>query len=515
MRSYSLIFCLFISFFGFSQIQKRIEFPTNFKDETFKVINLKEGGVLVLSHQGKSELLIEHYSQDLEKQWSNKIVTTKNTEYIDHIIENSTAYLLLTDERSGQFFSVKVSYNIGLTQAKEYSSFPNFSYSTFQVNEGNLVIGGSVKKDPVLLFYSEAKKAPKIISGGFKKQALIQSITHNGDDNSLIVSFLVNEKKKNILAYRIYNVAGNLINQKQIQPKENYTFLNGNAYPTATNGITLVGNFGFSNNVRDGVAISQGLFIAFENGETNYYTFSELKNFFQYLNDKQAEKIEKQIKKKKEKGSDIRWTYRMLVNKVIPEKDGLLLAADMFSPIIRYNNNYGYGFGGLSPLMGYRSYFNYYNYRMYGLNSWALNPWYSGNSSQTYIDGFRYSHGILIKFDTDGKIKWDNSVVYNNLQSQQLTTKLAATVEDGKVYTAYSKANDIFATVYDKNGNQLETSKISVSYPTFDAKDTFNEDVEHWYESYYIGWGYQRGAEQNSSNKRVFYISKLKVGETH
>jgi hypothetical protein len=519
-----IVICLIVISVGnsaFTQSVKRIEIASRVADQTYQVITLGEEGVLLLSKTGKTTYNITKFDAELQQAWSVNGELEENQSFVDYHKDGRDVYFLFSKYNSDLYQILKVSTGIGIVQKLFFENIKHFEISEFKVHNETAYLAGMVKEEPVLMSVSLNKMQPRILAGGLKGSASISSIDFDDVNDLLVVSYSVKKGRSSYVVVKRINHNGKIVEQLGVEPEEDYGLLTGKLFPLKDGTQLMIGNYGYKGYQSNGVPMSQGLYISKVDGETPEYvkmhSFTDFKNFFKFMTQKQQEKIEKKIQRKKGQGDDLKLNYRVLVHDIIQKDNQYILVAEVFYPEFRTNNNYGspfYGSGFGSPFgYGYNS-LNALRYsRYYGLNSWAWNPWmYSSyNNNNQQFDGFKYTHAIVAGFDQKGNMLWDNSFSFENVKSMDLKEKVKINVQNDDITLVYSNKGKLASKIV-KGAEVVEGAKtidIDTQREGDKVRDTETDDIEYWHQNFYLAWGYQKIANRNDGSRRVFYLNKI------
>jgi hypothetical protein len=504
----------------FAQSIKRFEIPVPNENFQVQVIPLKEDGVLLLSKTGRTTFTVTKFDGDLTKSFTLDGQLEENQSYVDFHRDGRDVYLLFAKQNSDLYHVIKVSTGIGVLTKYVFEAISRFEISEFKVHNNIAYLAGMVREEPVLLSIGLNIAKPRIIAGGMKGNASITSIDFDDTEDLLSVTYSVKKGRSSYVVIKKINVNGKIIDQYTIEPDEDFGLLTGKTFTTVDGTELLIGNFGYKGYQSNGVPMSQGLYIGKVGDESteflNYHSFTDFKNFFKFMSTRQQEKIEKQIERKKERGGDLKLNYRVLVHDVIKKDNQYILVAEVFYPEFRYNNNNPYGMGSAfgSPFWGRSMMYNpYLMNRYWGLNSWAWNPWLWSNNSfnNQQFDGFKYTHAVVAGFDEKGKLLWDNSFSFDEVKSMDLKEKVKVKVDNDILTLVYSNKGKLNSKIV-KGNEVLEGNKsveISTNREGDKVRDNQNEDIEYWFNNYYLAYGYQKISNRNDGGRRVFYLNKI------
>lgn len=517
-----LTLVLFSAFNSIAQSVKRIEIPSNGDENRFQVIGIGDEGILLLSKTSKKTFNITKFDAELQQTWSVDGDLEENQSYVDFYRDGRNVYFLFSRYNSDLYQIIKVSTGIGLMQKFAFENISHFEISEFKVHNDFAYLAGMVKEEPVLMSVNLFKLQPRILAGGLKGVASISSLDFDDENNLLVVSYSVKKGRSSYMVVKRINENGKIVEQLSVEPEDDYGLLTGKLFSLQDGTQLMIGNFGYKGYQSNGVPMSQGLYISKVDEENPEYvklhSFTEFKNFFKFMSQKQQEKIERQISKKRDKGSDLRLNYRVLVHDIIQKDNQYILVAEVFYPEFRNNNNfYGPGLYN-SPFWspyGYSSGLNALRYsRYFGMNSWAWNPWlWSGSRSfdNQQFDGFKYTHAVVAGFDQKGNLIWDNSFSFDNVKSNELKEKVKIKLDNDDITLVYSNKGKLASKIV-KGSNVVEGNKVievSTDQEGDKVRDTATDDIEYWYGDYYLAWGYQKISNKSGGSRKVFYLNKI------
>jgi hypothetical protein len=502
-----------------AQEVKRIEIPLTNNNQEYQTIPLAEKGVLLISQPGRNTYNVQRFDTNLERLWSIDGTIENNLDYVASTYDGGAVFLLFSRYRSSVYQIVKVNIGPGFVETFTINTLDRFQITDFKTMGYGLFMAGTVRDEPILIHTDLTTLQTKVLPTAIKGSNAIQSIEIDTTHRLVNVSFAVKNRRQVQIVARSYFETGQLYEQVVVQPEEDYSFLNGRLQVLNDSVKLMIGTYGYRNMQSANNAASQGLFITkIVNEEvvfTRYHSFTDFSNFFSFMNDRQQEKIERRIKKKKDSGGELKLNYRLLVHDIIQKDDQFILVSEVFYPEYRSNNN---------NLMGMNSFYG--NPWLYGspfgsglYNPYLWNPMYGsrGGYSNQVFDGFVYTHAIVADFDKDGKLIWDNSISFDNVKSMELKEKVNIQVSDeGRTQLVYSKDGAITNKVIkaDKVIDGGKKVELPTGFEGDKIRKTSTDDVEYWFGNYYLAWGVQRiinpaGDIQTRGRRNVFYLNKI------
>ncbi len=518
--NYLIVFQLFISIIGYSQSANRIEIPIPNNMEIFS-IPLGKKGVIVLSQTSGTTFNLKKYDTELNQNWTLNGSISNNLDYVTHSYDGKHVYLLFSKYNSNSYEIVKIFPGPGFIEKFKIFSIDKIEISDFEATDNVVFLSGMVKSAPVILYTDLINKKSKVLPTAFKGIAEVQSMETDTTSGRINITFAVGKAKEYQLVVKSFDLAGMPVSEIQLDPEDDFAMLNGRLNTVGTNNQIMFGTYGYKNTIGSQKGpYSQGIYLTKiddnEITETKFYDFTDFKNFFSFLNPKQRERQEKKVADKKEKGKDLKLSHRMLVHEVIKQDDKYILVAEAFFPEYKYNNNfyspYGSSFGNFSPF--YSSYFNPYRW---GYGNWGLySPFsnyygYRGFGNREIFDGWKYTHGIVAAFDKNGNLLWDNNIELKNIKTQTLKEKVKVKVEGEYITMSYADRGDIFSKTF-KNGvviGELKGKPVASQKEGDSVRRTSTDDIELWYENFFLATGVQRITNEDEGRRNVFYLNKV------
>ena len=237
-------------------------------------------------------------------------------------------------------------------------------------------------------------------------------------------------------------------------------------------------------NKKEGMA--QGIYFAQLEGDKfkfiKFYNFLNLKNFTEYMSSKKKAKVERRKEKAEKNGKEYSLNYHIASHKIMSENDYYYYLGEAYYPTYTTTRD---GFGGVYAT----------------------------------FNGYFYTHAVLVKFDNQGNIVWDNcfkmeprekpffvkAFVSASLKGNNVSTVFT----DGKRLTSKLFRNSDGEVVKDRNTEILETIGDGES-----IKRARYTDSMHWYDENFIVHGNQTVKNSKTNERRrVRYISKYTIKE--
>ena len=498
MRSFLLVYALIVPLAlpALSQVSQPARFEAELldRDEEFTIIPADEAG-LFLTRKVKNEetkrdfkYQIIHLDTMLNMVW--EITSYVELEYIfagydfidpylyflfRHSYKNKKYRVLRIERETHEYqtFDIELDFDLMLTE--------------FEVIDETLVFGGYVNNRPSFVCFKFGQSMPIVLPGFRNEPNFIMQLemeNHKGVFN-ILTSVITRNKRKSI-NIKSYTAEGSLLKDFELQPQGDYSLIDGRSVALNEDDHLVIG--AYSQKKSD---MSRGIFVAKveSSGDhiINYYNYADLKNFFNYMKARKEIRVKKRIQRRKIKGKKNKFFYRLLVHDILEHKDQYIMIGEAFYP------KYSYG-----PS-------SYYN------------PAFYNSRTGSYFEGYSYTHAVVIGFDKNGRIIWDNSFEIEDVVTMDLKHFVhVVPTEDGAVllyiYDGEIRSKIIKGTqvldVKENNDLQLKYEEDRVS----EAKKNFVL-LQKWYPGSLYAYGVHKLVNYNSQGimheREVFFINKI------
>jgi hypothetical protein len=493
---------------AFGQGKNRIELETT--NGNCRIIPMSENGLVLFSEDKKGVIHFRKYNADLIQVWDLDCQVNSSLDVIQHTYDGQFVYLLLATSKSPNYQILKVSTGAGFAEKFDIYSLNRFQISQFRAHQNDAYLAGKVKNDPVILHINLTTRQSRILPLVYKGTAEIQSLEVEKNTGLVNVTVSVRHGKEYGMIVKSFASEGVTARNILLSPIPTRSLLTGRLGTLNDSVQFIIGTYGLRNSL-----YTQGLYMTklVDNTilSTKYYSFTDFKNFFKFMDPRDQARMEKKIRNKKQKGDDLNLQYRLLVHDVI-EKDGqYLMVAEAYYPQYRarnYNNFYP-GYGGVNSF-GYPYGFNRFGYNAFGYGY----PYGYGANGQLF-DGYVYTHAVVAGFGPQGDLLWDNSFEFSDVKTYTLKEKVKVNVQPDHIALVYSHDGFIKSKVI--RGNEViegvSKTPISTEYTGDKVKKNYSDELEYWYGNYFAAWGYQKiknnSDQQVKSSRQVFYVNKV------
>ncbi len=480
-----------ILFFNNITLAQRVEIELNSKADNYQLVSLSEEGVVIFSDQSykifgaNAKWIFSHYNKKLEEVWETEIEAPKgNYIYQDFDTEEGALFMIFT-KFSGEYLVIEVNTKTQTVTNHHIDALRNLTFQDFVILNRYIFISGTSRGTPVILHYQLGSNTPpQILKSSYSKKTELEKL--DKDILNRIVKVTSTDWKGGNSSMRVqsYLENGEQVFNLPIAPKEEKNLLTGKLSVNKEGKLLLIGTFANRNS-----RYADGIYIGEHDGNginfMKFYNFTELQNYFDYLPKGRKEALMKRSEKKQEHGKDLNLQYRLLVHDIF-EKDGqYILTAESYYPIYRYERRRDGSSGG----------------RLI--------------RTVRIFDGFKYTHAIVAGFNDQGNLTFDGSFAIESPKLMKLKELVRVGYHDGLARILYSSEGKIFSkSIKDNEIIEGQAVKaIPTEYESDDIKKSYVNNLEYWYDNYFLAWGFQKIRNNENSDvklkRSVLYFNKV------
>lgn len=484
----SLKFFLLLSLSGNAQLtfKERIEIPLIKGASDYEVLPCSTAGlILYRGRDGASPALeLIHLDTAFQQKWSGSITLDPKYQLSKQAVVKGNVYFLLTNKTYADIHFQMIEVNLASGNFSRYTirNYIPFRVTEFEVTPAGTLVGGYFGgRIPVVLFFDFQTLKSKILPGLFNEQGeLVQMESEASGEFSVLIN-AKNIQRQRTLWIKRYTATGDLLQNEILQPEENSSLLFGRAL-TLGNDQLIAGVYGQRNS-----EYSRGIFLAQLNGDETsaplYFPFADLENFFKFMKAKRELRVKERIQRKKIKGKKIRFQYRFLVHEFVEYNNEYILLGEAFYPKYRSIDRGVYGIGS--------------------------------TQSSMIFDGYQYTHAVILGFNKQGKLLWDNSFEINDVKTFTLEQFVKMDLQDDKIVLLYLFDNKIRSKIIQDNTvlegksfRQLGTG-LENAAPLEDQKVA---RLEYWYNGHFLASGIQSFGRNTPGRqtRQIFFVNKIR-----
>ncbi len=480
----------------------RVEMPIDPNtSDTYSVWPLRDRGALLIYQReatvGPAGLIYAFSRIDttLKPRWIADFKAKRDFIPASEFTNNLYRFQLFTEPNTQNIQIIRLNLDDGTIDLFEGKLPSPIDLTHFKVMGNVAYLGGYFHDRPLVMGFSFFDASTRVFQGLYMNNIEIGSM--DVDEYRQEVHVLTHSPKKRCqFTVRSYSPDGKPLRTIEYDGTQ-YSLISGQILPISAGESLLIGNYS-----ADCTPYSQGIYVTrIQHSETGkmtvttdhgdairYIDFSQLKNFFNYLDPKRQQRVLAKVTRRQNEGKSVKFRYRLLVHELIPTDEGLTLVAEVY----------------------------YQQYR-------STNTIYSGGISTTnqasrlsrQVEMYQYTHAFLCGFDHQGNLLWDNCLPIKDLESSRLTPKVEVMHQSDYVVMAYPDENTVHSQLI-RRDSVLTNKEVFTLKPTLETERFVNtaEPVVHaWYGSYFLSTGYQRISNtRGGSNlpRDVFYMAKLR-----
>ena len=505
--TFILIILLFNNYTSSQEIKKfiiqdkRIEFEFKFLDRNYWAIKNNNNIIVVNDFETGNALIwkFKFLDSNLKLYDEDEIIIDRSYRMVNHFDAIDKVFFLFKKDYSSDKEYKIIILNTVDNSFKEYQINIPFSLKANQlknIGENIILSGKSNQNRSIVILYKTTTNQLTILSGFYQLDQEVLDIAIDSNQNIFKIIYLSKSpNNESHLINKTYSKQGDEISEIIIKSK-NYSIIDGKFFKISNNKFIVIGTYGKKKS-----KYTRGLFFSkIEDNKQNfikYYDYSRVSNFFYYLKDKKEEKIKKKIDKKRNLNKNIKLNYNLIIDEIIKSDSIFLISGESYFE--EYNER------GLYPTL------TFYNS-------------YSGNYDRTLdpnFNGYNHTHAIIVGFDINGKIIWDNSIELNDIISieEKKYVKVNLNNQSKKIFLLYFHKGIIKLKLIHQNKNLFDKSSIELSalnkQDIIQESEKIMEGFQHWYENNYFAYGIQKIKNKKDKdvklNRRVFYINKIQL----
>ncbi len=475
----------------------RIEFSVNRNSGDFTIINgEKDGlGVVVESFNkvGREyEWTFIKVNTELEEVWRRNFQVNVSSSMLGYEYSDGKYYVLVSASqyRTEEMEVFEIDEQGTVTSFEITTVFP-VTLEYFEVIGETILLGGTVNQRPVIITYNVNEQKPKVLPGFYENRNEILDIIIDDDEEMFTVVLL--EKmvtKQYTTRARTFTSEGLLVQDIVVTPGERRNLIDASS-TTFDSGIQLMAGA----HSRKSTSYSKGLYLAkFNNGRQQfikYHQYADLENFFGHLNRKKEQRIKRRIEKRNSLGKKNKFNYRLVVHDILQREDGVnILVGEAYYP--RYSNSSTYN-----------------------------NPYFNSRGYTGFL-GYKYTHAIVVAFDSEGEILWDHSFKIRDVLTYHLDKFVAVSAHENQIVLMYLEDNEIRSKVVAElevvEGHTFNPLKLINEDEEVKSRDPEIEGLEPWYDDSFYAYGIHSVTKNANSvfgtSRKIFYINKIRYDES-
>jgi len=492
---YTLFLLLAVTSPAFPQLVQslRFEVPLGGNEKNFDVIPTADDGLYLYRHVITTEgdqMEVAHLDTTFRARWHGYLPLEKTSVLMGSRTNHGYLYMLFRQPAVKDFMLYAIDQRQGNFVRYIIRNFIPFIPTDFQIAPQAAIIGGYFNRIPVVIYFPFAGQKTKVLPGLLNESGELTQIKPYADGSFDVLISARNIQGQQTIWIKNYDPEGNILRNLALEPEGNKHLIFARSVKTDNDMQIVAGVYGGRNS-----EYSKGLFIASIDPSglqhLKYYNYGDLKNFFKYMKARREQRVRDRITRRKVKGKRIRFNYRFLVHEILPYNGQYVLLGEAFYPKYITVDRSAYG-GFFAPYSFAR-----------GANV----------RDGRVFDGYHYTHAVVMGFDNDGKLIWDNSFEINDIKTFTLEQFVKIQPQPDKIALLYLYENQLRTKII-QNDSVLEgkTSEPLKTRSTQEISKMENNNpgkLEYWYDNYFYAWGVQEIVSPSVGKRRVFFINKI------
>jgi len=478
----------------------RYEIEIDQLDEPYNIVSAEENGVYIFKEQEDKNTKKENsweiirIDTSLQEVSRHQVLIDDKFTFRGYSYQNGQFVMLFQEGIEYAEDLLFVTFKVGENgfQSYVYKNVVPIKLTEFELKNDAVIFGGDVNMRAVLMVYNFTEEKGFVLPGFYTdRSSLLQIVRNTNDDWFRVVTSERRLDKTYGITVRAYSTRGELIYSREVDAGEDRSLTNGRIVNGEIGANLLAGTYSKKRRTET----SRGLFIADlaidGTYDIEYYNYANLENFFNYMREKRKARIKRRIQRKKIKGKKLKFSYRLHVQDIIQQDEQNILIGEAYYPTY---TSAAYGMGGF------------------------YDPFTSRRSTQVF-DGYKYTHAIIIGFDDEGNLLWDNSFEINDLKSFYLEEHVQVVFTNHNIVMLYLYDQQLKVKVIQEQdiieGKFSESLKLKYDSDEIKGNDEELEGLEKWYDKTFYAYGVNRVKNLKDSdielNRKVFFINKIVV----
>ncbi|MEK6782733.1 MAG: hypothetical protein AABY93_13615 [Bacteroidota bacterium] len=491
-----------LSSYCFGQVQQSHRYETIIPDnerEHYKVVSVQERGIILyrrFTTAPGNQVELMRVDTSLQEVWRGFVQLNLDEAVMFTYVKKDLIYLLIKSRNNvqGDLLIVEMKIETGNYNLYSVKNLIPFTPTEFTITNGAALIGGYFNYRPLILHYNFKLLQSKILPGFFNEPGELTQMKPNENGSVDVIVSAKNFNKQKVLWIRNYDSSGSLLRTAILEPAEKNNLIFGRSLNMPNGDQIVSGVYGRRGDY------SRGIFIASINvlGEyaIKYYTFAELEHFFNYMKARREKRVKEKIERRRIKGKRIKFNYRILVQQLIPYGNQYILLGEAFYP--HYVNT-----GNM-----YSPYSANYNVRSYYMPS---------TRTDLIFDGYQYTHAVVIGFDKNGNLLWDNSFEINDVKTFDLEQFVKIYPLDNRIALLYlfenAIRNKIISGAEVLEGKSVDEMKLKFIDDQVKKRETEFSKLDYWYGRNFFAYGVQKVHNLREPHietlRNVFFVNKI------
>lgn len=517
---------------AFAQIMfvERAEVESKYQENSFMILPRPEGLVAFRAQPEKGFNLrtsLQYFLTDLQLQKGDlhQIRIKDNFDLAGYEIEGDYFYALMQKGSAITSDRYIIEVDLNTQDAKEIpmENIYSMDLKEFFVLDRNAVFMGISEGRPVIQIFDMDANNVYTVQGIYGKDSKVLQLRKDSELGVIDVLLSKRDKyKMKQITVLTFDEFGNKVREVNIDKTRdsNLELVEGILTPIQNYQQSLIGVYGQRRR-----EAYHGIYLTdineFGEYDIKYYTMEDFPNFYNYLNERQRLRKQREVERSIEREKPITIKPVLSTREIIPTDLGFLIYNDHFTATnARYiprdgvYANHAYRFNPSRIYMNPMMYGGAYGSQLYpgSMNAPLGNTWQTEGE-------YKFASAYFIYLNREGNVIWDNAV---NLQNKVtgIPGKFGEVSFDGqRLHYAFLDELNINLS-YVNNGEVVFENKsfeIELIDESERIRDTqgYSLNLTWWYSDYFLLTGKQKIRYLNQSGREdtreVFFMTKIKA----
>jgi len=466
----------------------RLELPSTPRLNAWRLVVLPNSEYMVYEAEAEKifgrqrKWFFRKYNQNFELDWQTDWTSQPKLFFLGNAYDQKQFFGLFGALKAEEYQLLGIDTQTGKQQEYNFFTIKKLVVDSFEVIDSVCFLAGSVKNTPLVLRIDLKTKKSRVLPTSLDEDFELLALEKDKENKLIYVASVQEKNKQTRLFIKSFEKDGSLHNAAELLPEEGINLLSTKINFVGKDEFLVVGTYAKNN-----LQTAEGIYIAkFKDRQQvflNYYAFTDLRNFYSYLPENQQDKMKEKKEKKEAKGKEFTIRYRLLVHDLRKFDDQYLFVAEAYYPV----------------------------YRSEDQMNWAMNRRWAMPQSSRVFDGFVYTHALMLTFDANGKILFDQTSEIKNVKLQNLQKLVSTQLVADSLSLLYSNNGKIYTSMYKKD-QLLEKKELKIRPLNSDEILRFSTEnrVGFWSKNRFLAWGYQ-SVRSPEKRRHVFYVNQIKL----
>lgn len=454
---------------------ERIEIPAKLYTEKFQVTLLGEKGLIVFEQkESDKECIFKKYDTGMKEEWTVSVKLKTGALYQSHSLFRESLYCLYKQYASNSFELIRIQCDTGNYELFDFKLVNNLTLKYFKAQENDLYLAGNSGNMPVLVLHNLTTHKNKALPVDFQNKGEVVELELDTLNNFINLTLALKwpPKEKKLWIKSFYK--GREVGKIELTSEKDKELVTGSVRRVNKRQNLVTGLY----NLDPGGRSVQGVYTALADSAgkvdfLRYHDFSQYKNFFNYLPEKQKKTTLRSVDKLRVKNKPYQLKNQIYPQEVLRVADHFLLLCGSYFMEIR----------GQIP---------------------------GNRASLPIFDGWQFEQIVVTALNEKGEFLWDQALATPEMRLTELQDFAQVADLGDSLLFAYADNDSVYqqvvlkdSTLQKRKGKTLETGNEEEK-----IKENYSIRLKHWYGRYFLLFGYQR-ISGRENRRQVFFVQKM------